>query len=393
MRRLLLLVGAIVFVDSMFFAALTPLLPEFADRLALSKAEAGVLTGAFAAGSLAGGIPGGLAAARLGVRPTLLLGLAGIATTTVTFGFADVYWLLVSARFFQGLASAFAWTAAVTWLVAAAPPTRRGELIGAAMAAGISGALFGPVLGGIASATSIELAFSSVAVLATVLAVWAGRTPALAPGEPQPLRLLFRAMRDPGVASGAWLVALPALFFGTLGVLGPLRLDTLGWGAVAIGATWLVLAGLEALLAPFIGRVSDRRGRLAPLRVGLVGSIVVAGTLPWLSAAWPLAVFVVLSGVTFGTFWAPAMSLLSDSAEAVGLEHAYAFSIVNMAWAPGAALGAAAGGAAAQATTDAVPYLVLAAACVLSLAALTRFVAPRMQLARAEAAAGGDGPP
>lgn len=381
MRRLLLLVGAIVFVDTMFFAALTPLLPEFADELGLSKTGAGILAGAYAAGAFAGGIPGGLAAARLGVRPTLLLGLAGMAITTVTFGLADVYWLLVAARLLQGLASSFSWTAALTWLVAAAPPARRGELIGAAMGSAIFGALFGPVLGGIASATSIELAFSSVAVLAFVLAVWAWRTPAFAPGEPQPVRLLFRAALDPRVASGVWFVALPGLFFGTLGVLGPLRLDALGWGAVAIGATWLVAAGLEGSLAPVIGRVSDRRGRLAPLRAGLVGSIPVAAAIPWLPRAWLLALFVVLSGLTFGTFWTPAMSLLSDSAEALGLEHAYAFALVNMAWAPGAVAGAAAGGAVAEATSDAVPYLVLAAACVLSLAALTRIAGPRMPIA------------
>jgi MFS family permease len=183
------------------------------------------------------------------------------------------------------------------------------------------------------------------------------------------------------VASGVWFVALPALFFGTLGVLGPLRLDALGWGAVAIGATWLVAAGLEGALAPVIGRVSDRRGRLAPLRAGLVGSIPVAAAIPWLPRAWLLALFVVLSGLTVGTFWTPAMSLLSDSAEALGLDHAYGFALVNMAWAPGAVVGAAAGGAVAEATSDAVPYLVLAAACVLSLAALTRITGPRMPVA------------
>lgn len=208
MRRLLLLVGAIVFVDTMFFAALTPLLPEFADRLGLSKTEAGVLAGAYAAGAFAGGIPSGLAAARLGVRPTLLMGLAGMAVTTVTFGLADVYWLLVTARFVQGLSSSFSWTAALTWLMAAAPPGRRGELIGAAMGSAIFGALFGPVLGGVASATSIELAFSSVALLALALALWASRTPAFPAGQAQPLRLLFRAALDPRVASGVWFVAL-----------------------------------------------------------------------------------------------------------------------------------------------------------------------------------------
>lgn len=372
MRRLLLLVGAIVFVDTMFFAALTPLLPEYADRLDLSKGEAGVLHGAYAAGALAGGIPGGIAAARLGVKVAVLLGLAGMAVTTVTFGFADVLWLLVAARFLQGVASSFSWTAALAWLVAAAPAGRRGELIGAAMGAAIFGALFGPVVGGAAALTSAGLAFGSVAVLAAVLAVWALRTDAPPRREPQPLRMLARALRDPGILAGVWFVALPALFFGALGVLGPLRLDELGFGVLAIGATWLVAAAIEAVLAPAIGRISDRRGRLAPLRAGLVASAVVASAIAWPTSAWLLAVLVVASGVCFGAFWAPAMSLLADSAERLGLDHAYGFALVNLAWAPGAVVGAAAGGALADATSDAVPYLGLAAACVAGLVLVGR---------------------
>ena len=55
MRRLLLLVGAIVFVDTMFYAALSPLLPEYADDHDLSKAGAGFLQAAYPLGALIGG--------------------------------------------------------------------------------------------------------------------------------------------------------------------------------------------------------------------------------------------------------------------------------------------------------------------------------------------------
>jgi predicted MFS family arabinose efflux permease len=61
-KRLPLLVGAIVIVDTMFYAALTPLLPHYALELGLSKASAGVLAGAYAFGALAGGIPSAMLA-------------------------------------------------------------------------------------------------------------------------------------------------------------------------------------------------------------------------------------------------------------------------------------------------------------------------------------------
>jgi MFS family permease len=356
----------------MFFAALTPLLPDYKDELDLSKTEAGVLASSYAFGALFGALPGGIAAARIGVKPVVLAGLAGMGVTTLTFGVADTFWLLLVARFLQGLSSAFSWTASFSWLAAGAPPDRRGELLGAAVGAAIFGALFGPVLGGIASATSPELAFGSVAVLATALGIWAWRTPAFSPGEPQPLRMLVDALAHSGVLRAAWFVALPALLFGVLGVLAPLRLDELGWGALAIGAVFLTAAGLEGLASPMIGRVSDRRGRMAPLRAGLLASAIVSASLPWIDAAWLLGAFVVAAGLAFGTFWAPAMALLADSAEAVGLDYAYGFALVNIAWAPGAFSGAALGGALADATADAVPYLALSAACLLTLVRMSR---------------------
>lgn len=375
-RRLFLLTGAVVLVDTMFFAALTPLLPEYTEELGLSKASAGVLAASYPLGVLLAGIPSGLAAARFGVRPTVLAGLGLMATTTLAFGFGNSIVLLDLARFAQGVGSSFAWTGALAWLIGLAPPGRRGELIGSVMAAAIAGALLGPVLGGVATVVGTEAAFGGVAAITLALAAWAWATPAGSPGERQPARLVLAALRDRGVLFGAWFVALPALLFGTLGVLAPLRLDELGLAAVLIGATFLTAAAFEAVLSPLIGRLSDRRGRRLPLRAGLTGSTLVAATIPWLGQRWLLAAFVVLAGIAFGSFWAPALSQLSDLAEARGLDHAYGFALVNIAWAPGQALGAAGGGALAGASADAVPYVLLAGLCALTLALMRREPVP-----------------
>src|SRR5919204_1877753 len=373
MRRLLLLVGAIVLVDTMFFAALTPLLPHYAHTLHLSKAGAGVLAAMYPVGAFVTAIPGGMVAARYGVKPAVLAGLSLLAITTTAFGLAHNAWALDLARLLQGASSAFSWTGALAWLVAAAAPGRRGQLIGTAFAAAIVGALFGPVLGIVASFTGTGWAFGGVAALALVLAVAAAVTPAVTPSEAQPLRELFRALTVRRIQIGVWLCVVPALLFGNLSVLAPLRLSRLGWSAAAVGATYLVAAAVEAAWAPVLGRASDRYGRFLPLRAALLASAIVAAILPWPNHAWLLAAFVVCAGFAFGSFWTPAMSMVTDEAESRGLDYGYAFALVNIAWAPGQAGGAAIGGALAAATSDALPYLGLAGICLPTAFALARY--------------------
>lgn len=372
MRRLLLLVGAIVFVDTMFFTALTPLLPHYKDEFDLSKLGAGILAAAYPAGVLLASIPSGLLATRVGVRPVVVAGLLLMSATTILFGFADSIVALDVARFVQGTASACAWTAGFAWLLAEAPAARRGEVIGTALGTAIVGALFGPVLGGIASVAGTRAAFTGVGVLGLGLAAWALSTHAPPPRAGQSLALLWASLDSRRVRAGLWFVTLPALLFGTLTLLAPLRLSDLGFGAVAIGSVFLVAAGFEAVLAPVVGRVADRRGRGLPIAVGLAGSSALAAVLPWPRWAPVLGVTVILAAMFFGMLFTPAMSLLVDSAEKRGLDYALAFALVNLAWAPGQALGAAVGGGVARATSDAVPYLLLSGACVASFVALVR---------------------
>ena len=373
MKRLVALIGAVVLVDTMFYAALTPLLPEYADELGLSKAGAGVLTAMYPIGLIVSGIPAGLAASWLGVKRTLLAGVGGTVVTTALFGFAESVWLLDVARFLQGAASSFSWTAGLAWLVADAPADARGRVIGSAMGAAIFGAMLGPVIGGVASLTSPAATFGGVACLGLLLAVWAWTMPALHEPRRQPISFLFRAARNRRVLVSVWFIALPAAGFGILNVLGPLRLDALGLGAIAIGSVWLISAGCEAALSPVVGHVSDRRGRLVPLRIGLTAAAVTFAVLPVVDARWWLFVpALVGSTIALGTFWAPAMSMASDEAEATGLDYAFGFALVNLAWAPAIVAGAAGGGALAEATSDTVPYLAVSTLCALTLAALWR---------------------
>jgi MFS family permease len=369
-RRLLLLASAIVFVDTAFFAAVVPLLPALADEFDLSKSGAGVLTGAYAAGTLLASLPSGWLAARLGVRPTVLIGLGLMSGSSIAFAAGQEVWIVDVARFVQGIGGALSWAGALSWLVGSAPRDRRGELIGSAMAAAIAGALFGPVLGGAAEAAGRGPVFGLVAVAGAGLMAFAMRTrPVFAEAEAG-VRAFGAALSDRRVAAGVWLVLLAGMTFGVIDVLAPLRLDVLGASAAAIAAVFLAAAGLEALVSPIAGRVSDRRGRLLPSLIALAGSAAVIALLPWPDVAWVLGGLVIALGPVIGILWAPAIAMLSDAAEARGLHQGIAFALTNLAWASGALLGAAGGSKVGQEVSDAAAYLTLAVLCLLTCAVL-----------------------
>jgi MFS family permease len=345
MRRLLAVAAAVVLVDSILYAALTPLLPGYADEFDLSKSGAGLLVGAYAAGALVGGLPGGLAAARLGPRTAAVIGLVTVAAASVVFGLAGDPWTLGSARFAQG--------------------------VGTALGAAIVGAMLGPVLGAVARLAGEAPAFGAVALVSCALAAAALRLPDPGPREAS-LAALMRAARRRDLLGGFWLVTLASLLFGLVGVLVPLELDTLGWGAVAIGALWLAAAGIEAAMNPFLGRLVDRRGRILPVRVALVGAVGVATAFAWAGSAALLATLVLLAALAFGALFTPGLALVSEGADEAGVAQALAFGAMNAAWAVGNLVGPAAGGALARAAGDTTAFLVAAAACAATLAAVTR---------------------
>ena len=179
MRRLLLLLCAIVFVDTVLYAVVAPLLPHYADDLGLSKASAGILLAAYPAGTLVASLPSGLLAARVGPRRTVLLGLVLLCAASVAFAVGRSATALDSARLVQGIGGACTWAGSLSWLVSASPPSRRGELIGTVFGAAIIGALFGPILGAAASALGTGPVFGTLALVVATLTL-------LATYEPEP---------------------------------------------------------------------------------------------------------------------------------------------------------------------------------------------------------------
>lgn len=381
MRKLLILASAMIFFDVAFFAAIAPLLPEYVDELGLTEAEAGILSASYAAGTLLGSLPAGFVASRVGPRRTVIVGLLVLGFASVVFGFGNQIVLLDAARFTQGIAGALIWAGALTWLITSAPEERRGSIIGTALGTAVGGALLGPVLGAAAGEIGTEIVFSSVLLVTIGLSLAAARLPETKVPEHQSLGEVARTLVSRPIVAAAVFVGVPSVMFGAIEVLVPLRIDELGGGHLVIALGFVAGAALEATLAPLSGRMSDRVGRRLPYMLGLsicAVAMVVIGLVPLLGE---VLAGLILTSLGAGLCFAPALTLISDVAEASSLHQGFAAGVSNMAWASGQVIGGIGGGVVAGITGNAAPSLAIAL-----LLALTVLYASRAMEGKPQAA-------
>lgn len=358
MRRLLILACAVVFLDVTFFAVLTPILADYKSDLNLSEGEAGILAGAFAAGTLVSALPAGWLAARVGPRKTMIAGLVGIGTFSPIFGFADNIFVLDASRFLQGASGALMWSGAVSWVVSASPKDRRGEMIGAIIAAAVVGELLGAPIGALAHEIGTEPVFATVFFAAAALIAVAVGIPDAAEVARQPVREAIEVVRRSNVPRLVFVLAGPSLAFGFLVVVAPLKMDELGASPWLIAAAFAVGSAVEAVVGPWVGRVSDRVGRVGPYMIGLAvmsAAIVAIGLFNLLPL---LALAVVTCAFGAGLSFTPASTLVTDAATSSGLNQGYASGAANVAWGGGQMLGAVGGGFLAGAAGFLLPSLV-----------------------------------
>ena len=89
--------------------------------------------------------------------------------------------------------------------------------------------------------------------------------------------------------------------------------------------------------------------------------------LPWVHPAALLVACLVIGLPAYGVLFVPAAAMISDGADRHELHQGLGFGLANLSWATGQAVAAASSGVLAEATVDAVPYLLLAASFAMTL--------------------------
>ena len=173
-RRLLLVIGAVQFVNVLDFMMVLPLGPDFARALAIPTSKLGLIGGSYTAAAALSGVLGALILDRFDRRKALGVALSGLVLGTVAGAFATGLASMLAARI---LAGAFGGpTAALSLAVVGdvVPPERRGRAMGAVLGAfAVSSVLGVPAGLELARLGGWRLPFFAVAALGAAVAAGA----------------------------------------------------------------------------------------------------------------------------------------------------------------------------------------------------------------------------
>jgi MFS family permease len=271
-KLLLLVLGGVVFLDTLDLSLVQVALPSIGSALDLPESQLQWIVSAFVLGYGGFLLFGGRSADVLGRRRVLVWGLIALIAASVLGAAATDGTLLIAARFIKGMTAAFTAPAALSILTTSFQEgDRRNRALGLYAAAAAAGFTFGLVVGGLLTQLSWRYTFGVVAPVALILLVAALRVV-------RPDQAAIATSRRIDVAgaltvTGAFLVFVWAI----------VEAPSAGWTSLRTLAAFALAAGLITIFVAIESRVEQPLVRLGILRSELLiranlGSLLLFGS-------------------------------------------------------------------------------------------------------------------
>lgn len=282
------------------FMMLLPLLPEYADQLSFSEYEIGLLVAAFFFGRVLFQFPLGVLSDYVGRREIMSASLFLFAVVTATYAMTTDAILMIIFRLMQGVAASGFTVGSQSYINDRTSAEFRGLANGVISSAINIGVIAGPILGATLSQSfSYRTPFLVAGVLGAVCFVISLAIPHMdvRQARVKSENLISTRDRFRRIMSGAlsrsslslsfihFLTMMAIAIFLTSAPI--LTAEVLDWSAGDIAIAFAVGGAAAAFSSPFLGRLSDRIGRIRVLVLGLV-TLFLEGLVVYLRPGTPL---------------------------------------------------------------------------------------------------------
>lgn len=317
-RKSLPILMLVMFLVMVGFGIIIPVLPFYAADFGASPTQLGLLMSTYSVMQfLFAPVWGGISD-RIGRKPVMLIGIAGLSLSFFLFAFSTSLWMLFAARIIGGALSAANMPTVMAYVADITTPENRGKGMGMIGASVGMGFIFGPAIGGVFSRYGNDVPFliSGIVAAVTVLFVLFVLQESLSEEarrqqkEQRPSR--WAAFSGP--LSQLYIMQFVVAFSlagleTTFAYFGALKA---GLDTVQLGYIFMIMGFGGALVqGGLVGRLIKKRGEGAVIQIGLVVSAIGFGLILLTNSFATAAIYLTIFGLGNGLIRPSVSSLIS----------------------------------------------------------------------------------
>ncbi len=303
------------------FGIIIPVLPFYAEELGASPFQLGLLMATYSVMQFLFAPMWGRLSDKIGRKPVLLIGIAGLALSFFLLAWASQLWMLFAARIIGGSLSAANMPTVMAYVADITSEEDRGKGMGIIGAAVGLGFIFGPAIGGIFSSGNLALPFilSGISSLFTwflVLFVLKEsltnkqeaidkKRPSLIDGLKTPIANLYILQ---------WFVSVSLA--GLEATFAYFAYDRAGLGTLELGYIFMIMGLAGAIVqGGLVGRMTKSLGEGKVIQIGVLVSALGFALILLVENFITAAIFLTIFGLGNGLIRPSVSSLLTKTAK------------------------------------------------------------------------------
>jgi len=321
---LLCIMGGLAIFSSTI--AKSPVLPLFIRSLNVPMGTVGFIAAASTVVGIVVSLPAGILSDIIGRRRVILIAAIVFASAPFLYLLVTQPWHLVLVRIYHGFATAILGPVAMA-AVADTFDSGRGEKMGWYSSATMVGRFLAPFVGGaLIFGNNFHWVYLVTGIVGTLSLIAALKLPrpatAYVPASELVRKERGKIKRDViamlthrGILTTSVVEAVQYFAFGCLEVFLPIYLnEQMGFKPLSIGLLFTVQIVVATLAKPWMGRLSDRYGRVPSIIIGLLLGAVSITMITWSNNYAVIAILIGLFGLGLATVTASSAALVADLA-------------------------------------------------------------------------------
>lgn len=317
-KKALPILFAIMFLVMVGFGIIIPVLPFYAEEIGATPTELGLLMAVYSLMQLLFAPMWGRLSDRIGRKPVIAIGIAGLAISFFLMALSTQLWMLFAARIIGGFLSSANMPTIMAYVADITSDEDRGKgmgIIGAAIGLGF---VFGPAIGGVFSKTSLEMpfyiaGFSSLLTFLLVVFVLKESLTEEAKGQHTGKRAPLRqALNGPSSMLFFLQLFVSLSLSGLEATFAYFAAEKAGLGTVKLGYIFMIMGFAGAIVqGGLVGRLTKKFGEPFVIQLGIAVSVVGFALILFVRDFVTAAIFLSIFGIGNGVIRPSVSALLT----------------------------------------------------------------------------------